>query len=212
MPARRRWPLERELTLSAHVGPLMPEPTQGLVWGLIWVVLNTAWLPVVNWVESLPCSGEAQERRVTTPAGPVQWCETADGSRDGPHRAQYPGGGTRESGAYARGEREGLWTGYYADGSRQWEVIYAGGEAHGPVLRWHPGGTRALVGMCREGRAEGFWIRWTAEGIVDAEAEFRRGRMVWGRTGDPALPPLMRHFSECVTHEPRLASADQAAH
>ncbi len=130
-----------------------------------------------------------------------EWCERADGAREGPYRSisngrlstegayvdgrqdgawtsYWPDGRVHEQTQYARGLQDGAWVVYAAGGGIEVRGAYRHGKQHGTWTWWHPNGRKKGVTVYVDGKEQGRATEWDEGGAVVSDGAYVRGRQV----------------------------------
>ncbi len=170
--------------------------------------------------DPLRCQGET--RPVSDPLIRVEWCEKADGRRDGPARAWHPNQRAAARFSYYNGVLDGAYESWADDGAPADQGRFTRGEQAGDWTRGK--GLVANAGLCRNSDLEGVMARWDSAvqscyaqavagdagltGRVWLEWTIDRGghsRLVKVRQGaDPALDRCIAGSMELATFAPAV--------
>lgn len=102
------------------------------------------------------------------------------------------------AGRYVDNRSVGKWQTFHNNGRLKMETVYGNGvfyknawdstgaqqisNGEGVVVEYYPGGARRIEGRYADGNKEGFWTGWHENGTIHFREDFRRGRLVYGKS------------------------------
>jgi len=152
-----------------------------------------AWTPPAAgekwWTRTAPCPRGAALRGGVPPAGTRVWCETPDGSYEGPATSFYDDGVRRSDAFYRDGRMHGDWRQFFPDGRPRSEGEYADGRDVGRWRSFHDNGELATDANHLDDGTVGF-VAYGPRGEKEREGKFVDGVehgewTVWGEGGKP---------------------------
>lgn len=102
------------------------------------------------------------------------------------------------AGRYVDNRSVGKWQSFHNNGRLKMEAVYGNGvfyknawdstgaqqivNGEGVVVEYYPSGRKRLEGRYEGGNKEGFWTGWHEDGTIHFREDFRRGRLVYGKS------------------------------
>jgi antitoxin component YwqK of YwqJK toxin-antitoxin module len=123
----------------------------------------------------ITCPAGATMRGVAPPSGDRVWCESDDGTLEGPVREWFADGQRRLEGEYAAGQKHGAWKTFYAGGKPRAEEHWDAGKPTGTWVTWFADGTRATEALHRPGGVVAF-RSFRPDGSKQRQGTYANGR------------------------------------